>query len=98
MVAREFFVNKLRDQENEICGLPRPFGLKVGRGNASGFDAPSPGTRTRTMLAVKLLYTYDGHCRPAPQPTSRSFHCLDCFMLSSTNAPVIKRRHVDAIW
>ena len=39
LVAREFFVNKLRDHENEIRGLLRPFGLKVGRVSASGFDA-----------------------------------------------------------
>lgn len=30
-VSLEFFVNKLRDHENEIRGLLRPFGLKVGR-------------------------------------------------------------------
>jgi transposase len=39
LVAREFFVNKLRDHENEIRGLLRPFGFKVGRVSASGFDA-----------------------------------------------------------
>jgi len=39
LVAREFFVNKLRDHENEIRGLLRPFGLKVGRVSASGFAA-----------------------------------------------------------
>lgn len=37
LVAREFFVNKLRDHENEIRGLLRPFGLKVGAVSASGF-------------------------------------------------------------
>ncbi|MEM6439282.1 MAG: IS110 family transposase [Pseudomonadota bacterium] len=31
LVAREVFVNKLRDHENDIRGLLRPFGLKVGR-------------------------------------------------------------------
>jgi len=30
LTAREFYVNKLRDHENEIRGLLRPFGLKVG--------------------------------------------------------------------
>lgn len=39
LVAREFFVKKLRDHENEIRGLVRPFGPKVGRVSASGFDA-----------------------------------------------------------
>lgn len=39
LVAREFLVNKLRDHENEIRGLLRPFGLKVGRVSASGFEA-----------------------------------------------------------
>lgn len=31
LTAREFYVNKLRDHENEIRGLLRPFGLKVGK-------------------------------------------------------------------
>jgi len=39
LVAREFFVNKLRDHENEIRGLLRPFGLKVGRVAARDFEA-----------------------------------------------------------
>ena len=39
LVAQKFFVNKLRDHENEIRGLLGPFGLKVGRVSASGFDA-----------------------------------------------------------
>lgn len=39
LVAREFFVNKLRDHGNEIRGLLRPFGLKVGRASASRFEA-----------------------------------------------------------
>jgi transposase len=38
LVAREFFVNKLRDHENEIRGLLRPFGLKVGRVSTGGFE------------------------------------------------------------
>lgn len=38
LVAREFFVNKLRDHENEIRGLLRPFGLKVGRVAAREFE------------------------------------------------------------
>ena len=37
LVAREF-VNKLRDHENEIRGLLRPFGLKVGRVSARDFE------------------------------------------------------------
>ncbi len=37
--SREFLVNKLRDHENEIRGLLRPFGLKVGQVTASGFAA-----------------------------------------------------------
>ena len=39
LVARDFLVNKLRDHENEVRGLLRPFGLKVGRVSARGFDA-----------------------------------------------------------
>lgn len=39
LIAREFFVNKLRDHENEIRGLLRPFGLKVGRVTARDFEA-----------------------------------------------------------
>ena len=35
--SRAFLVNKLRDHENEIRGLLRPFGLKVGQVSASGF-------------------------------------------------------------
>lgn len=31
LTAREFYVNKLRNHENEIRGLLRPFGLKVGK-------------------------------------------------------------------
>jgi transposase len=38
LIAREFFVNKLRDHENEIRGLLRPFGLKVGRVGARDFE------------------------------------------------------------
>lgn len=45
LVARAFFVNELRDHENEIRGLLRPFCLKVGRVSASGFDA-----RVRDMV------------------------------------------------
>jgi transposase len=37
--SREFLVNKLRDHENEIRGLLRPFGLKVGKVTASAFGA-----------------------------------------------------------
>lgn len=39
LAARAFFVNKLRDHENEIRGLLRPFGLKVGRVTARDFEA-----------------------------------------------------------
>ena len=39
LVAREFLVNKLRDHENEIRGLLRPFGLKVGRVIPNRFEA-----------------------------------------------------------
>ena len=39
LMSREFFVNKLRDHENEIRGLLRPFGLKVGRVTAKDFEA-----------------------------------------------------------
>lgn len=37
LCSREFLVNKLRDHENEIRGLLRPFGLKVGQVSASGY-------------------------------------------------------------
>ena len=39
LMSREFFVNKLRDHENEVRGLLRPFGLKVGRVAAKDFEA-----------------------------------------------------------
>ncbi|MEM8753913.1 MAG: hypothetical protein AAGF90_13120 [Pseudomonadota bacterium] len=39
LIVREFFVNKLRDHENEARGLLRPFGLKVGRVAAHDFEA-----------------------------------------------------------
>lgn len=39
LMSREFFVNKQRDHENEIRGLLRPFGLKVGRVATRDFDA-----------------------------------------------------------
>lgn len=45
LVSREFFVNKLRDHENEIRGLLRPFGLKVGRVAVREFEA-----RVRTLV------------------------------------------------
>lgn len=37
-MARKFYVNKLRDHENEIRGLLRPFGLKVGKVAARDFE------------------------------------------------------------
>jgi transposase len=37
LTSREFLVNKIRDHENEIRGVLRPFGLKVGRVGSSGF-------------------------------------------------------------
>lgn len=46
--AREFLVNKVRDHENEIRGLLRPFGLKVGRVGAAGF-----GARAREFVAER---------------------------------------------
>jgi len=46
--AREFLVNKVRDHENEIRGLLRPFGLKVGRVGAAGFEA-----RARELVAER---------------------------------------------
>lgn len=59
LVAREFFVNKLRDHENEIRGLLRPFGLKVGKVSASGFAARVKelisGNRTLTLCMEALL-------------------------------------------
>ena len=51
LIAREFFVNKLRDHENEIRGLLRPFGLKVGHVAARDFES-----RVRELAAgVPLL-------------------------------------------
>lgn len=51
LIAREFFVNKLRDHENEIRGLLRPFGLKVGRVAARDFES-----RVRELAAgIPLL-------------------------------------------
>jgi transposase len=46
--AREFLVNKVRDHENEIRGLLRPFGLKVGRIGAAGFEP-----RVRELVAER---------------------------------------------
>lgn len=45
LTAREFCVNKLRDHENEIRGLLRPFGLKVGKVGARDFE-----TRARELV------------------------------------------------
>ncbi|MEM7670741.1 MAG: transposase [Pseudomonadota bacterium] len=39
LMSREFSVNKLRDHGNEIRGLLRPFGLKVGRAAMRDFEA-----------------------------------------------------------
>lgn len=46
LTAREFFLNKFRDHENEIRGLLRPFGLKVGKVGARDFEA-----RVRELVA-----------------------------------------------
>ncbi|MGB7431920.1 MAG: IS110 family transposase [Ahrensia sp.] len=46
LTAREFYVNKLRDHENEIRGVLRLFGLKVGKVGARDFEA-----RTRELVA-----------------------------------------------
>lgn len=50
LTAREFYVNKLRDHENEIRGLLRPFGLKVGKVGARDFEA-----RARELVAGEPL-------------------------------------------
>ena len=50
LTAREFYVNKLRDHENEIRGLLRPFGLKVGKDGARDFEA-----RARELVAGEPL-------------------------------------------
>lgn len=59
LVAREFFVNKLRDHENEIRGLLRPFGLKVGRVTARNFEGRvrelTAGIRRLTLCMQALL-------------------------------------------
>lgn len=39
LVTREFLVNKVRDHENEVRGVLRPFGLKVGHVSAGEFEA-----------------------------------------------------------
>jgi transposase len=46
LTARAFYVNKLRDHENEIRGLLRPFGLKVCKVGARDFEA-----RARDLVA-----------------------------------------------
>lgn len=46
LTAREFRVNKLRDHQNEIRGLLRPFGLKVGKVGTRDFEA-----RARELVA-----------------------------------------------
>ena len=46
LTAREFLVNKVRDHENEMRGVLRPFGLKVGRVGPAGFEA-----RVRELVA-----------------------------------------------
>ncbi len=56
--SREFLVNKLRDHENEIRGLLRPFGLKVGQVTASGFAArilELVADRPRLRLCMEAL-------------------------------------------
>ena len=50
LTAREFYVNKLRDHENEIRGLLRPFGLKVGKVAARDFE-----TRALELVAGETL-------------------------------------------
>lgn len=58
--SREFFVNKLRDHENEIRGLLRPFGLKVGQVSASGFAGrirELVADRPRLKLCMEALLT-----------------------------------------
>lgn len=50
LTAREFHVNRLRDHENEIRGLLRPFGLKVGKVGARDFEA-----RARELVAGEPL-------------------------------------------
>ena len=50
LTAREFYVNKLRDHENEIRGLLRPFGLKIGKVGARDFEA-----RARELAAGEPL-------------------------------------------
>lgn len=58
--SREFFVNKLRDHENEIRGLLRTFGLKIGRISASGFAGrirDLVADRPRLRLCMEALLT-----------------------------------------
>jgi transposase len=58
--SREFFVNKLRDHENEIRGLLRPFGLKVGQVSSSGFAGRIRDLvtdRPRLKLCMEALLT-----------------------------------------
>ncbi len=50
LTAREFYVNKLRNHENEIRGVLRPFGLKVGKVGARDFEA-----RARELVAGEPL-------------------------------------------
>ena len=60
LTAREFYVNKLRDHENEIRGLLRPFGLKVGKVGARDFEA-----RARELVAGDPLLELCIHTLPA---------------------------------
>lgn len=58
--SREFFVNKLRDHENEIRGLLRPFGLKVGQVSSSSFAGrirDLVADRPRLRLCMEALLT-----------------------------------------
>ena len=46
LTAREFYVNKLRDHENESRGLLRPIGMKIGKVGARDFES-----RARELVA-----------------------------------------------
>lgn len=50
LTAREYYVDKLRDHENEIRGLLRPFDLKVGKVGARDCEA-----RARELVAGEPL-------------------------------------------
>jgi transposase len=61
--AREFLVKKVRDHENEIRGLLRSFGLKVGRIGAAGFEARCASSSPNVWCSSSAWRRYWQHGR-----------------------------------